>query len=123
MPLAQLVMYPAMAVTRQPPHAKIVQSIMNPQVRGRPVQSVRQARSLLKEIHLVHPVIHLAPLVSRLRPPASPATSTTSPQGPGQPAPPASWGLSPRSETPPAHPATYLVMVVMELPPRARTAQ
>ena len=121
MPPAQLVMYPAMAVTRQPPHAKIVPSIMNLQEVDRPAPFAHQEHSLLKEIPLVHPVIPLAPLVSRLQPHASPATSTMSPPAQGRPARPASWALSPRSGILRVHPATSRVMVAMRLPLRVKT--
>ena len=120
---AVLVMFPALAVQGRPPLASTAISTISCLVVGLPAPSALRGPSPLREIHPARHVTPLVPLALRLRPPASPATSTTSPRGQGRPARPASWGLSPRSETPPALPATCPAMAAMRLPPRARTAQ
>ena len=78
MPLAQPVMHPAMAVTRQPPHAKIVPSIMSPQGQGQLAQFVQMEPSPPRETHPAVLATLPAPLAMKPQQLVSPATSITS---------------------------------------------
>ena len=120
---AVLVMFHVLAVQGQPQLVSIAISTTSCLVVGLPAPSVLRGPFLLREIHPARHAMPLVPLALRLRPPASPATSTTSPPVQGQPARPASWGLSPRSEILRVHPAMSRATAATRLPLRARTAQ